>query len=56
MQAGTTPHVEKKEERMSLMIVNRYLFDSIASKTKRTVTPIMRGEEDGMYFEYLAIL
>lgn len=38
------------------MNVNRYQFDSIASKTKRTITPIRRGEEDGIYFEYLALL
>jgi len=39
------------------MNVNRYQFDSIVSKTKRDVNnPIMRGEEDGIYFEYLALL
>lgn len=38
------------------MNVNRYQFDSIVSKTKKTITPIIRGEEDGEYFEYLAIV
>lgn len=38
------------------MEINRYQFDSIASKTKRDITPIRHGEEDGIYFEYLALL
>ena len=38
------------------MSVNRYQFDSIASKTKQKITPIRRGEENGIYFEYLALL
>lgn len=38
------------------MNVNRCQFDGIVSKTKRTITPIMRGEENGIYFEYLALL
>lgn len=50
-----SPYIEK-EERISFMKINRYQFDSIASKTKQTITPIRRGEEDGVYFEYLALL
>lgn len=38
------------------MNVNRYQFDSIVPKTKQTITPIRRGEENGIYFEYLALL
>lgn len=38
------------------MNVNRYQFDSIVSKTKQTIHPILRGEENGEYFEYLALL
>lgn len=38
------------------MKVNRYQFDSIVSKTKKEIDPIRRGEENGIYFEYLAML
>lgn len=38
------------------MNVNRYQFDSITSKTKRDITPIRPGEENGLYLEYLALL
>lgn len=38
------------------MNVNRYQFDNIVSKTKKTLSPILRGEEDGIYFDYLALI
>lgn len=39
------------------MKINRYQFDSIASKTKKTIKdPIQRGEENGFYYEYLQTL
>lgn len=38
------------------MKINRYQFDSIVSKTKKEIQPIRRGEENGIYFEYLALL
>lgn len=38
------------------MNVNRYDFDRIIPKTKQMISPIRRGEEDGIYFEYLALL
>lgn len=38
------------------MNVNKYDFDCIISKTKQMISPIQRGEEDGVYFEYLALL
>lgn len=38
------------------MEVNRYRFDKIVAETKKMISPIRRGEEDGIYFEYLALL
>lgn len=38
------------------MDVNRYQFDRIVARTKQSITPIKRGEENGIYFEYLALL
>lgn len=38
------------------MNINRYQFDRIVSRTKQTIDPIRRGEEDGIYFEYLALI
>jgi len=38
------------------MKVNRYQFDSVVSKTKQGINPILRGEENGIYFEYLAMI
>lgn len=36
------------------MKINRYQFDSIALRTKKTIKePIQKGEEDGFYYEYL---
>lgn len=37
------------------MNVNRYQFDNIVSKTKKTLASIRRGEEDE-YFDYLALI
>lgn len=38
------------------MKVNRYQFDSVVPKTKKSINPILRGEENGIYFEYLAMI
>jgi hypothetical protein len=44
-----------KQRKDKAMDVKRYQFDSIVGKTKNTIDPIRRGEEDG-YFGHLAIL
>lgn len=38
------------------MNINRYHFDSIVKKTKQLVSPILRGEEEGYYCDYLSLL
>lgn len=38
------------------MKINRYQFDKIVSRTKNSIHPIRRGEENGVYFEYLAMI
>lgn len=38
------------------MNADRYQFDRIVTKTKKEIAPIKKGEENGIYLQYLALL